>query len=159
MFVYHYFSIWTWDYTWMKISPRDIPTTHKGTVRLERYEFFPKLAKTVPYGLKQQGKIEFCAIEVGFELKLLKKACMIFKLGGMNGYDRWCSIACFKKRYYRNFPTPVMSDFIRSGKLSNLGPQVRSRQERILFAAPKTDKNFCLGVFLCEDHESAVIFS
>ena len=39
---------------------------NKGTVRLERYEFFPKLAKTVPYGLKQQGKIEFCAIEVGF---------------------------------------------------------------------------------------------
>ena len=32
---------------------------------------------------------------------------------------------------YRNFPTPVMSDFVRSGKLSNLGPQVRS--PRVIF--------------------------
>jgi hypothetical protein len=37
--------------------------TDKGTVRLERCEFFPKLAKTVPYGLKWRGKIEKSAIE------------------------------------------------------------------------------------------------
>ena len=36
---------------------------YKGTVRLERCEFFPKLAKTVPYDLKWRGKFEKSAIE------------------------------------------------------------------------------------------------
>jgi hypothetical protein len=43
--------------------PHSEKNPYKGTVRLERCEFFPKLAKTVPYGLKWRGKIEKSAIE------------------------------------------------------------------------------------------------
>ena len=45
-----------------------------------------------------------------------------------------------------------------ASQTSSLKTRVQSRSEPNLFASSKIDENFCLGVILCEKHDSDIIF-